>query len=201
MSSILLDTSTMPLFQEVNASGGLDIEGQQNASNEFFISGDGNDSVIGGLKSDTIEAGDGDDFISGLDGDDELLGEGGDDTIIGGGGDDLLDGGTGDDLLDGGTGVDTMTGGSGNDIFQFSADNLIPGEIDEVVDFNLNELGEEDLIRLQGIGSDAIVEYNSETGFISVNGEDIIQLNPGLNITGLNITIDNSDGDDTWDLF
>ena len=196
MSSILLDTSTTPLFQETNQNGGLNIIGQEETSNKFFISGDGDDSIIGGLKSDQIETGDGNDFISGLDGDDALLSEGGDDTIIGGNGDDLLDGGDGDDLLKGGMGADIMTGGAGNDIFEFSAENLIPGEIDRITDFaEDNEF--EDIIKLQGVSSDADVQYDRQTGLISVNGENIIQLDPGLNIT-----IDAPENDDnTWELF
>ncbi len=202
MSSIL--SGTTPLFEDTNEDGGLDIIGRQKSFNFFVFEGDGNDIVTGGLKFDRIEGGDGDDFISGLQGDDQLIGGDGDDTLIGGDDEDLLDGGADDDLLIGGdgddlligdAGVDIMTGGAGNDIFEFSAESLISGEIDKINDFSEGDEFE-DLIRLKGIGRDAVVEYNSETGAISVNGEDFIQLD-----SGLDITVDNEDGDDTWELF
>ena len=205
MSSIL--SGTTPLLENTLEDGGLDIIGKQTSSNLFFVEGDGDDIITGGLQFDRIEAGDGDDFVSGLDGDDQLFGEGGDDTLLGGEGDDLLIGGPGDDhliggegndILIGGPGVDILIGGAGSDQFVFHADDLIAGEIDKIIDMSNpvgdNQLG--DVIKLQDIGSDAIVEYDSQTGLISVNGEDFIQLDAGLDIT-----VDNVDGNDNWELF
>ena len=203
MSSILSESSSMPFLEETNDDGGLDLIGKQEQSNFFFLEGNGNDSITGGLKFDRIEGGDGDDFISGLNGEDQLFGEAGDDTIFGGDGDDFLNGdsgndiligGDGNDLLIGGAGVDEMTGGTGNDIFEFSAESLIPGEIDKITDFSETD-DLENIIRLKGIGADADVQYDSESGFISVDGVDYIQVD-----SGLDVTIDNSDGDDTWEL-
>ncbi len=203
MSSIL--SGTTPLFESTLEDGGLDITGKQESSNRFFVEGDGNDIITGGLEFDRIEAGDGNDFISGLEGDDQLFGEGGNDTLIGGEGDDLLDGGVGsdnliggegNDVLIGGAGVDFMTGGAGSDIFEFSAEDLISGEIDKIIDFSDRDGQLGDVIELQDLGSDAIVEYDSSTGLVSVDGEDFIQLDAGLDIT-----IDNTDGDDNWELF
>ena len=186
MSSVLIESSSTPLFQDVNEDGGLDIIGKQGTSNQFFVEGDGDDFVTGGSTFDRIEAGDGNDLISGLKGDDQLFGEDGNDIIIGGAGDDVIEGGAGSDI---------MTGGAGSDIFIFDAKDLIPGEIDTIKDFSpRGDL--EDSIVLQGIGSDAVVEYDGSTGLISINGEDAIQLD-----SGLDLTIDNNDGDDTWELF
>ncbi|MGF1542365.1 MAG: calcium-binding protein [Pleurocapsa sp.] len=195
------------MYESTMENGGLDIIGQQNSPNIFFVEGDGDDIITGGSKFDRIHGGDGNDFISGLSGDDQLFGEGGDDTLIGGKGDDLLDGGPGDDILIGGEGndiliggpgVDILIGGPGSDQFVFYADDLIPGEIDKIIDMSNpvgdNQLG--DVIKLQGIGSDAIVEYDSQTGLISVNGENYIQLDAGLDLT-----VDNTDGNDNWELF
>ncbi len=202
MSSIL--SGTTPVFEDTNADGGLDIVGNQDQSNLFFLEGNGNDVIAGGLQFDSIEGGEGNDRIRGLDGDDELIGGLGDDTIFGGNnqdfldggaGNDILKGGAGDDILIGGTGVDEMTGGSGDDVFEFAAEDLFDGNIDKITDFSeSDEFG--DIIRLKGIASDAMVEYDSETGLISVDGEDIIQVDQGLDIT-----IDNQDGDDIWELF
>ena len=186
MSSILSEMSSAPLMEDTNDDGGLDIIGRQGTSNQFFVEGDGDDFITGGSTFDRIEAGDGNDIISGLKGDDQLFGEDGNDIIIGGAGDDVIEGGAGSDI---------MTGGAGSDIFIFDAEDLVPGEIDTIKDFSPS--GDlEDSIVLQGIGSDADVEYDSQTGLISVNGEDFIRLDAGLDIT-----VDNNDGDDTWELF
>jgi Ca2+-binding RTX toxin-like protein len=204
MSSILSDSSTMPLLEMTNSDGGLDIIGQQGESNFFFVEGNGNDNIVGGNEFDIIDGGLGDDVIAGLDGDDILRGGDGDDILRGGDGDDVLEGGAGDDvliggagddILRGGTGVDIMTGGEGNDVFEFFADELIPGEVDKITDFS-KDGPIEDVISLKGIGSDATVQYDSATGIVSVNGEAIIQLDEGLDIT-----VDNADGDDNWELF
>jgi Ca2+-binding RTX toxin-like protein len=205
MSSILSDSSTSPFLENTLEDGGLDVIGRPDSSNFFFVEGNGNDLISGGFEFDRLDGGDGDDFIAGLNGDDQLIGGDGDDTLIGGEGNDLLDGDLGDDVLIGGDGddvligdggVDIMTGGAGNDIFQFSAENLISGEIDKITDFEDGSGQLADVIELNGIGSDAVVEYDSQTGLISVNGEDFIQLDAGLDISA-----DNTDGNDNWELF
>ena len=174
------------MFQDVNEDGGLDIIGKEESTNLFLAEGNGNDFITGGMRFDLIEGGNGNDGIFGLEGDDRLLGESGNDTILGG---------SGDDIIEGGTGVDILIGGAGNDIFQFAAEDLVPGEIDKINDFS-QEGGIEDVISLQGIGNDAVVEYDGSTGLISINGEDAIQLD-----SGLDLTIDNENGDDSWELF
>jgi Ca2+-binding RTX toxin-like protein len=194
----------MPLLEMTNSDGGLDIIGQQGESNFFFLEGNGSDNIVGGNEFDFIDGGAGDDHIAGLAGDDKLIGGAGDDILRGGDGDDVLEGsagddiligGAGDDILRGGTGVDILTGGEGNDVFEFFAEDLIPGEIDKITDFSPDG-PIEDIISLKGIGSNADVKYDSSTGVVSVNGEAIIQLDEGLDIT-----VDNNDSDDNWELF
>ncbi|GAB4244124.1 MAG: calcium-binding protein [Stanieria sp.] len=201
MSSILSNLSTTPLLEMTNSDLGLDIVGKQLSSNLFFIEGDGNDFVIGGEEFDLIKTGLGDDHISGLDGDDNLFGGAGNDIIRGGEDDDFLDGGDGDDVLiggagddvfKGGKGADVMTGGLGSDIFEFFAEDLTSGEVDKILDFTKGE----DLIRFNGIGSDATVQYNSTTGKVSIDGEDVLSLDKGLNLNA-----EDSDGNGNWELF
>jgi Ca2+-binding RTX toxin-like protein len=201
MSSILLDGSTTPLLEMTNSDLGLDIVGKQQQSNIFMIDGDGNDFVIGGQEFDLIKTGLGDDHLSGLGGNDELFGGAGNDIIRGGDGDDYLDGGDGEDVLIGGAGddvfkagkgVDIMTGGEGSDIFEFFAEDLAPGEVDKILDFTKGE----DLIKFTGIGSDATVQYNSTTGKVSIDGEDVLSLDKGLNLNA-----EDSDGNGNWELF
>ena len=88
-----------------------------------------------------------------------------------------------------------MTGGSGDDVFELVVEDLFDGSIDKITDFSESDKFK-DIIRLRGIAGDAVVEYDSDTGLISVRGEDIIQVDPGLDIN-----IDNIDGDGIWELF
>lgn len=219
MSSILADYSTDPAIMEPNDSMGLDIIGKNGQTNFFVIEGDGNDVIIGGDKIDFIKSGLGDDVIIGGDGNDVLDGGAGNDILIGDSGNDVLRGGTGDDILIGGNGndvleggdgddiliggdgndvlrpgkgVDIMIGGSGKDIFEFFADDFVSGEVNQIDDFT----SAEDIIRFKGIGSDATVVYDSSTGKVSVNGEDVLQLD-----SGLDLTIEDNDQNGNWELF
>lgn len=190
MSSILLEGSDTPLFEVDNAGEGLRIVGQANESNTFFFGESGEfdgaateDVITGGLLSDIVFAGEGDDVV---------FGRAGNDFIDGGEGNDVLQGQEGDDVLVGGSGEDTLIGGSGADTFEFFSGDFAEGELDVIRDFGDGE----DSIFIRGIGADANVSYNSETGIVSVDDNDIIKLdnNPA------DITIDNSNGDD-WELF
>ncbi|MBE9169428.1 calcium-binding protein [Pleurocapsales cyanobacterium LEGE 06147] len=219
MSSILADFSTDPAIMESNSSMGLDIIGNDDQTNFFVIEGKGNDVIVGGNKTDFIKSGLGDDILIGGDGDDILdggagndilnggsgndilRGGDGDDILIGGSGNDVLEGGDGDDILIGGDGndvlrsgkgVDIVIGGTGKDIFEFFADDFVSGEVNQIVDFT----SAEDVIRFKGIGNDANVVYDSSTGKVSVNGEDVLQLDPGLDLT-----VDDSDKNGNWELF
>lgn len=101
--------------------------------------------------------------------------------------DDLVEGGSGDnDVIISGIGQDTLVGGAGKDDFLFNInDDFLADEIDIVADFNVDE----DTIRLEGISSDAHVNYNRETGILSVDGNDIAQLDSHLDITDDNYEI------------
>lgn len=139
-----------------------------------------------GLQDDanSLNGSDGDDITIGGNLDDILFGLAGDDLIEGDGGNDTLNGGLGDDTLFGGEGADTLFGGEGADTFSFS-----PGadgsEIDTINDFDPSE----DVIRLNGIAPDALVEYDSASGLLTVDGAEIAQLAPGLSITADNFEI------------
>jgi Ca2+-binding RTX toxin-like protein len=183
MSSILAEFSTTPLLETPNSSLGLDIIGKDGQTNAFFLEGDGNDNIIGGDKADLIDAGLGDDVI---------IGRGGSDILEGGEGDDILEGGEGNDTIRAGAGVDIITGGKGADIFEFFAEDFNFGEVDTINDFN----DAEDIVRFKGIGSDANVQYDSASGKVSIDGEDVLQLD-----SGLDLTIQDSDGNGNWELF
>lgn len=188
MSSILLaEASTAPLFEVQDANGSLQIIGQSDQVNAFSIDENGlseepvnDDTVVGGLLTDIIRGGLGNDI---------LIGQAGDDVLEGEEGNDILLGGDGDDILRGGAGADILTGGAGDDIFEFFADDLVEGELDTITDFA------DDTILIRGIGADADVAYDSTTGKVSVNGNEVIKLDKDLDITAENI-----DGDD-WELF
>lgn len=219
MSSILADFSTDPAIMESNDSMGLDIIGKNGQTNFFVIEGEGDDVIIGGNKTDFIKSGLGDDIIHGNEGNDILDGGAGNDILIGDSGNDVLKGGTGDDILLGGSGndvlqggdgddiliggdgndviragegVDIIIGGSGKDIFEFFADDFVSGEVNQIDDFT----SAEDVIRFKGIGNDAKVVYDSSTGKVSINGEDVLQLDAGLDLT-----IDDNDKNGNWELF
>lgn len=204
MSSILTESSTDPLLESSNAEGGLDVVGQQGESNFFTFEGNGSDNAVGGNEFDIIAGGEGNDVIAGLDGDDNLYGGLGNDIIRGGEGDDLVSGGKGDDdliggdgvdIIMGGSGTDVMNGGDGADIFEFLvANDCAAGEVDQITDFKAD--GFADVIRLQGVASDATVSYDASTGYVSINDQNIIKLEEGLNVQA-----SDSDGNGNWELF
>ena len=194
MSSILLeDSSTEPLFEVQGDNGGLTIIGQTDQVNIFSVGeGDngvgGSDAIVGGNLTDIISAGLGNDIIIGGAGADILEGEEGNDILIGE---------AGADVLRGGSGTDIITGGEGDDKFEFFADDFAPGEVDEITDFTQGEDGSiEDVIILRGIGASADVSYDSATGKVSIGDNEVIQLDKNLDLT-----IDNADGDEDWELF
>lgn len=219
MSSILDATSSTPMMSAFNSEGGLDIVAEQGQLNTFKLLGDFPDKVIGGEKIDIIQLGLGNDSANGGAGDDIIEGEGGDDLLVGGSGTDLLKGGlgddrlfggddndvleggdgddqlfgeAGDDILKGGKGSDILNGGEGEDIFEFELDDFAAGEIDQIVDFQDGA----DLIQIKGIGADATVAYDTESGELSVNNQVIAQLD-----SGLDLEITDPDGNGNWELF
>ena len=119
--------------------------------NDFFIGGNGDDTLEGRNGRDTLIGGNGDDLLNGENARDLLTGGGGNDTLnggrredvldgnlgndllIGGGSNDTLDGGEGDDTLIGGRSLDLITGGAGSDTFQY---NDIRDRKDIITDFD-----------------------------------------------------------------
>jgi Ca2+-binding RTX toxin-like protein len=206
MSTILIPSPDTPFFQADNP---LSDDGGQIISADFTADADdafegsagsdliftfgGNDAVLAGTGDDQVTAGAGDDSIDGGEGNDSLaLGEGddlglgglgddvldgglGNDLIYGGLGNDIVIGGSGDDTLSGGKGDDTLDGGEGADSFVFGADT----GVDTIIGFN----PEEDQIVFEGIDPSAVdVVYDAETGSLTIDGEDIAILDPGLDL-------------------
>jgi Ca2+-binding RTX toxin-like protein len=164
-SSVLIDTSTNPAFDETSLAGTLtwsfiaegddvDCAKVTGGLGANIITGDARANVIrGGGANDTLRGGDGPDQLYGGAGNDTLEGGDGDDMLYGDDGVDGLYGGAGNDSLHGGPGNDTLVGGDHDDILEGDADadafncdvNLdasgtagtTPGEIDITVDFTV----------------------------------------------------------------
>jgi len=164
-------------------------QGEENII-EVLSNGDESGSsvtIVGGSKNDSIDLG--------VAGDSTALGLSGDDTIMGGAGNDLLDGGGGDDILKGGMGSDVLKGGTGNDIFEFLASDFKADELDQILDFQGKD-GEDiiDSIKIMGV-SDS-VSYDSDTGLVSVDGKEAIEIGKGLDID-----VNKIEDTDTFELF
>ena len=158
---------------------GLDIIGTEGADTLFgtndgeLINGlggddvisasDGDDLLIGGAGADTLGAGAGDDSV---------LGNKGGDLIFAYDGDDMVDAGLGNDIVYSGEGSDTLFGGQGADSFVFELEDFEDGSTDVISDF---ELGEDKLVIL-GLGAEDAIAFDTSTGGITVNGEEIIVL-------------------------
>ncbi|MDJ0743197.1 MAG: hypothetical protein QNJ32_07525 [Xenococcaceae cyanobacterium MO_167.B27] len=188
MSSIL--ESSESLSSTSNIIGGLDIVGFDNKENNLQGT-DQSDSISGGQLNDVISGGAGFDFIDGQGGDDVihggedidfLMGNQGDDTISGNGGDDLILGGAGNDVISGGAGNDNLYGGEGKDTFVLE---FFDNGTDTINDFQVNE----DKILIKGVNADAEVNYDDITGKLSVNGQEVANLQPGLDFTDENYDI------------
>ena len=91
---------------------------------------------------------------------------------------DSLSGGAGDDLLIVTDGGNNLSGGTGADTFQFLFSQGIPDSLNRISDF---QAGEDSLI-IQGVTDNNQASYDPNTGRISLNGEEIIQLDIGLSI-------------------
>lgn len=122
------------------------------------------------------------------------IAEGGDDILSGGAGEDFIDGGRGNDVLDGGADNDRLEGGSGRDTFLFRrgtgsdivadfAAGVEGGELLDISDFGITgidqleleedgpntviDLGDGDLITLEGVAPNELVAEN----FVFAEGE------------------------------
>jgi len=211
MSSIVSLATPGSTFDTTIVGENLEIIGQQGEENIIEVKGDSPITIVGGSLEDTITAGagdasiisgDGDDMLKGGIGDDILSGGEGKDTIYGGIGADFIFGGDGNDLIRGGLpGMDsdgnpmgdTIRGGAGEDIFEFAKGEFDSEAVDEIVDFKAD--GFADLIRIFGV-TDGGVTYDSETGLVSINGQEAIDIG-----TGLDVDINQQGDSDTWELF
>ena len=170
MSSIVDVTES--LSSTPNMMGGLDIVGFENEENKL-LGTEQSDSIGGGGLKDIIQGGAGFDYIDGKDGND---------TIYGGEDIDFLMGNQGDDMLSGDGGNDFILGGAGNDTFVLE---FFDNGIDRINDFDINE----DKIVIKGVSADAEVDYDNKSGKLFVDGEELANLQPGLDFTDENYDI------------
>ena len=158
---------------------------------EAFLAEGGNEADLNRVLSVEITAGSGDDSVILDRGNGIVIGGNGNDNLMGGLGNDTINGGDGDDTILGGAGEDILNGGAGSDIFEFSADDFESG-VDQITDFDADGV---DRIRILGVGADR-VEYDSETGTISIDGQDAIDIREGLE----GVDIERQD-DGSWEVF
>ena len=131
----------------------------------------------GGLDIQGFE--DQENCLNGTDGDDLIIGGEGDDILFGLGGNDTIEGRGGNDIISGGTGADILTGNAGNDLFVFDAADAGSGEIDFITDFVVGE----DSLGILGLNQGDNVDYNRDSGVISVNGQDLFRIGRELPLT------------------
>lgn len=150
----------------------------------------GDGTVLGQDGNDLIEGGMGDDIISGGDGNDTLMGGVGADFIFGGEGNDVINSGLPAADADEHSVGDVLKGGAGNDIFEFTAEEFESGAMDQIVDFRDGK----DSIKITGVSNR--VTYNSNTGIVSIDGDDAIDIGKGLD------DIEPTKQDDgSWEIF
>lgn len=184
MSSIVLD------FGNGSSIAGENLEyvGLQGQENFIEVKPNGEESgspltIVGGSKNDTIPlTAAGGSTVLGLDGDDMLVGSVGAD---------LIDGGDGNDTLKGGLDADVFKGGEGNDIFEFVKNEFKAGKFDQIIDF---EHKGTDAIKIMGVSEN--VSYDSQTGMISIDGNEAIDIGKGLE----DLEIKKIDGTDNWEI-
>lgn len=131
--------------------------------------------------SDVATGGNGTDIVQGNGGDDNLQGAAGNDFVFGNDGDDIVRGDEGDDVVVGGRGSDVLLSGPGTDVYEFFADQVIEGEFDLIRDF---ELGSDSIVV---VGS-TNVEYDNQSGILSIDGIEAAGLTAGLDLDVLTRT-------------
>ncbi len=204
MSEII--NPTPPMDSNELPGGGLELIGMEDEANELegseqsdsitggnladILSGLGGDDTIRGLDGDdTIFGGDGNDSIQGNAGNDSLVGNAGSDTLEGGDGDDTLIAGNTEDVLDGGAGRDlliasggnnTLTGGADPDRFEVTISQqleTLETTLDRITDYQTGEK-----IVIKGNTPATNITYNPETGRVSLDNQEVLQLQTGLEI-------------------
>ena len=175
MSLALNSGSTVPLFisdfegaeffDTPQEGGGLYAAGQEDTTN-ILLFPDTNDVAVGGDEVD---------IISGGAGVDNIMGAEGTDFMFGGMGDDIVRGGEGDDVVVGNEGSDILISGEGSDIYEFFADQFVEGDVDIILDFEI----ERDALVVIGSTN---VDYNAQTGLVSVDGAEVASIEAGLDL-------------------
>jgi Ca2+-binding RTX toxin-like protein len=156
-------------------SHNLDFSGIEHFS--FTDEGTGANAIVTGAGNDTISTGDNDD------------------AIIAGLGRDVVRGGAGIDTITGGVGKDYLSGGGGGDRFVFNTviHSLVGSQRDLIA-----EIGNGDLIDLQGIDADTALGgdqgffFIGAQGFHNVAGELRAVVNGGLTVVSGDV---DGDGD------
>ncbi|MGD9650716.1 MAG: type I secretion C-terminal target domain-containing protein [Dongiaceae bacterium] len=156
--------------------GGNGNDSIDGGSGNDLINGDaGNDTLSGGSGNDTIHGGDGNDTINGGDGDDQLFGDAGNDTI---------DGGAGNDFLDGGQGLDHLIDLQGDNLFQFSADEIVPNDPNDPNTVFAVSVRNDLIIGVGVNGYNVCFDtFTAGSGFdilLGTNGNDLIQFDNNL---------------------
>ena len=154
---------------------------------DVINAGTGDDSVIGGADDDIIFGLSGNDFLEGSNGNDRIFGNNGDDIVNGGAGNDTISGGRGNDTLYGGAGSDQLFGDAGQDVFLFDIQDFADGSIDTIADFQFGN----DRIIVIGLAEEDQISFDSTTGSISYNGNNIIDVK-GAKDAELNIEEDDN---------
>ncbi|MEO0926975.1 MAG: hypothetical protein AAFY63_13990 [Cyanobacteria bacterium J06643_13] len=114
--------------------------------------------------------------LNGTGGNDLIIGGDEDDVLAGLGGSDTIEGGGGNDIIIGGAGVDTLIGGAGGDTFVFDAAAIGSGEIDQILDFDPSE----DTFGIIGLEQGDNVDYNRDSGVLSLNGQAFARIDREL---------------------
>ncbi len=158
---------TNPASSSPLANGGFNLSGFADRSNR----------LIGSEQGDSITGGDLADVLSGLAGNDTIRGLSGNDVIVDCDGEDVLDGGAGQDRLIVRGGGDVLTGGSELDRFEIDLTQRLVNALDRITDYQRGEK-----IVIKGNAPTGEIGYNQTTGRLSLDGQEIVQLSPGLDI-------------------
>ena len=158
--------------KDFNTQGGNDaLYGRNNTDTETLTGGTGNDTIDGRAGADVINGGDGNDRLDG------------------GLGDDTINGGAGNDTLLGSYGNNQLTGGAGQDIFV-----VRQGTFTVIHDFTTDDQVWvwTDTLNTTGAPTQAGVEYDQDTGFLSVDDSVIAFLegSPDNLTLGVNFSSD-----------
>jgi Ca2+-binding RTX toxin-like protein len=173
------------------------------AGNDYAVGGYGNDVIFGEGGNDILRGGGDDDVVFGGDGNDVIFGDmadnvafparPGNDYLDGGAGDDTIRGNEGDDILLGGAGKDKLIGGEGADTYLYNrgdgADSITDTNLDnnilrfgvgirkEDIHLRLNssllDLGNGDVIKIEGLTADDAVNSSSIRAFEFADGSSL----------------------------